>query len=271
MSLLGLTLGTAGMAAALSARFNWWRPRVSGLPALMYHKIGVPPSGPALKNLWVSKCAFTTQLRYLLDRGYETMLFSELRDAEAGRIPMPARPLLITFDDGYADNFETALPVLRQMGMKANIFLVLEGMDRHNSWHDPNTEPWQRMLTWAQTAEMQSSGLVEFGSHTMRHACLTKLTLDEARWEIVESKKRLENRLDREILAFAYPYGAGAYDPAVRSLVREAGYRYDFGVRQGISPSPWEPGQGPLKRLLIRGDDTRLDFHLNVTRGRARF
>jgi peptidoglycan/xylan/chitin deacetylase (PgdA/CDA1 family) len=154
--------------------------------------------------------------------------------------------------------------------MKGNIFLVFETIDSHNSWHDPATEPWLPMLTWKQVSEMQDSGVIEFGSHTMRHRNLPRVASDDARWEIRESKKRLEEKLGREMAGFAYPYGAGAYDPEIRRFVLEAGYRYDFGIKQGISPWPWAPESGPLKRLLIRGDDTMLDFHLNMTRGRAR-
>src|SRR5258706_16013836 len=100
---------------------------------------------------------------------------------------------------------------------------------------------------------MQKRGLVEFGSHTMRHRSLPSISLEEARWEIFESRKRLENKLGRSIVAFAYPYGAGAYVPAIRDAAREAGYAFDFGIRQGYSPWPWKPESGPLKRLYIRG------------------
>lgn len=260
----------AAGAAAISARWNWWRPRKTGIPTLMYHKIGDYPEGSRLQKLWVTADDFRKQLAYLKRHGYTSMTFSELRDAELGGT-MPAKPVLITFDDGYANNYESAFPLLKESGMKGNIFLVYETMDRHNAWHDPATEPWLRMLTWAQIGEMQASGLVEFGSHTMKHRNLSEITLDDARWELEESKKRLEEKLGREMVGFAYPYGAGAYKPEVRRLARAAGYRYDFGIKQGISPLPWAPDSGPLKRLLIRGDDTLWDFHINMTRGRSRF
>lgn len=258
------------LAAAASARWNWWRPKASGIPTLMYHKVGDYPEGSQLKKLWVTVADFRKQLEYLKRHGYTPMLFSELKSVEAGERPMPEKPVLITFDDGYANNREQAFPVLRELGMKANIFLVYETIDHHNSWHNPESEPWIRMLTWAQVKEMQDSQLVEFGSHTMRHRLLTGIDRDDVRWELTESKKRLEEKLGREMVGFAYPYGAGAYDKGVRGLAREAGYRYDFGIKQGISPWPWNPDSGPLKRLFIRGDDFMLDFHLNMTRGKAR-
>jgi peptidoglycan/xylan/chitin deacetylase (PgdA/CDA1 family) len=237
----------------------------------MYHKVGDPPPGSRLAKLWVSARDFRRQMEYLKRNGHTSLLFAELRDAELGKRPMPAKPVLITFDDGYANNGEVALPIMRESGMKGNIFLVYETMDRHNAWHDPASEPWVRMLTWDAALEMQREGLVEFGSHTMRHPNLARIPLDQARWELFESKKRLEDKLGREMVGFAYPYGAGAFVPEVRRLAREAGYRYDFGIKQGISPWPWDPESGPLKRLFVRGDDYMLDFHLNMTRGKARF
>ena len=270
--MIATAAAVAGAAAALgaSARWNWWRPKVRGIAAPMYHKVGVPPPGSQLAKLWVTPEDFRRQLQYLKERGWTTLLFAELREIEEGRRKAPEKPVVLTFDDGYANNHELAFPLLKEFGMKANIFLVYETMERHNAWHDPATEPWLRMLTWEQIGEMQDSGLVEFGSHTMRHRNLPTIPLEEARWEIRESKRRLEAKLGREMVGFAYPYGSGAYVPEVRALAREAGYRYDFGIKQGISPFPWDPASGPLKRLLIRGDDTMLDFHLNMTRGRAR-
>ena len=266
-----VALGAAAAAGA-SARWNWWRPVVTGgLPVLMYHKIGTPPPGSELKKLWVSPEKFRAQLGWLRDHGYETATFSGWRDAEKGIKPLPEKPVLITFDDGYADNHEAAFPILREFGMKGCVFLVYETLDKHNAWHDPKTEPWQRMLTWAQVKEMQDSGVFEFGSHTMGHRCLTEIPLEDARWELAESKKRLEDKLGREVVGFAYPYGAGAYDPAVRRAALEAGYRFDFGIKQGITALPWNREGEAVRRLLIRGEESLYDFELNMTRGRGRF
>ena len=260
-----------GVAALFSARWNWWRPKTKGIPTLMYHKIGDYPKGSQLQKLWVTEKDFRKQLQYLKDHGYTPIHFVDLKRAEENTAPLPKNPVLITFDDGYANNYELAFPHLKEMNMKGNIFLVYETIETYNVWHNPETEASLNMLTWAQVEEMQNSGIIEFGSHTMKHRCLTKIPAEDARWELNESKKKLEEKLGREMVGFAYPYGAGAYDATVRRLAREAGYRYDFGIKQGISPLPWNPDSGPLKRLLIRGDDTMLDFHINMTRGRSRF
>ncbi len=263
----------AGAAAVgASARWNWWRPAVSdGIPTLMYHKIGAPPPGSKLKKLWVSPEEFRRQLAYLKENGYAAISFSDWRDAEKGIKPLPEKPVLITFDDGYMNNYELAYPILREFGMKGCVFLVYETMDKHNAWHDPASEPWMKMLTWAQIKEMQDSGVIEFGSHTMRHRNLAETPLDEVRWELTESKRRLEEKLGREVVAFAYPYGSGAYKPEIRAAALQAGYRFDFSIKQGITRLPWNREREAIRRLLVRGDDNMFDFHLNMTRGRARF
>ena len=267
-------MSAVGAAAAVGAscRWNWWRPRVTGgMPTLMYHKVGDYPKGSRLKPLWVTAEQFRSQMQYLKRNGYTTLTFTELAAIDDGKAPMPAKPCLVTFDDGYANNYELAYPILKELGLKGNIFLVYETIDSHNSWHNPESEAWIPMMTWKQALEMQESGVIEMGSHTMGHKNLPTIPLDEVRWQVTESKTRLEEKLGRAMVGFAYPYGAGAYVAEVRKAAREAGYRYDFGIKQGITPWPWKPESGPIKRLYIRGDDNAFDFHLNMTRGKARF
>ncbi|MBI3548324.1 MAG: polysaccharide deacetylase family protein [Elusimicrobia bacterium] len=266
-------LPAVGAAAFLgaSARWNWWRPVVTdGLMIPTYHKVGDYPEGSRLKALWVTAEEFRWQMEYLVRHGFTTLLFRELEEIRQGKRKMPAKPALVTFDDGYANNYEIAYPIMKEVGVKGNIFLVYETMEQHNAWHNPDTEPWVRMLTWAQVKEMQDSGVVDFGSHTMRHRNLAALPLDEVRWELFESRERLKKQLGQDIPCFAYPYGAGAYKDDVRALAQEA-YPFDFAFKQGVMKWPWKPEHGPIKRLYIRGDDNRFDFHLHMTRGKSRF
>jgi len=236
----------------------------------MYHHLGDPPRPSRHDKLWVREADFRRQLKFLLAGGWTPLLFSEFAAALDGGSALPEKPALITFDDGTADNAEAALPILEELGVKANVFLVVEGVGKSTHWEDPAKKPWLRMLDWDAVARMRASGLVEFGSHTMRHPDLAALPFKDAAWEIQESKRRLEARLAAPVLAFAYPFGSGAFDPALRACVRSAGYRFDFSVRQGITPLPWRFEDGPFKRLLVRRDDKALDFSLNLSRGRAR-
>lgn len=263
-----IALGTLALGA--SVRWNWWRLPKEGLPVLMYHKIGEPPERTSLKKLWVSEKDFRRQMKYLLERGYTPVTLAELRDFIQGKKPLPPNPVMVTLDDGYQNNYTCAFPVLEELKVKANVFLVYETVGRHNAWHNPDSEPWLKMLTWPQVEEMERSGLVEFASHTMRHSNLLEIPPEEVRWEVEESKKRMEDKMGREMFAFAYPYGAGAYDPRVREKVLKAGYSLDFSIRQGKTPLS-DLAQKPIQRLLIRWQDDPFDFFLNLTRGKSHF
>jgi peptidoglycan/xylan/chitin deacetylase (PgdA/CDA1 family) len=273
--MIGPAAGFIGAAAGVlaSARWAWWRPIEKGLPILMYHKIGRPPTPSHLPDLWVSPERFRWQMNHLKRRGFTPIGFSDLEAARSGRKNLPHKPVMITFDDGYRNNYELAYPILKELGLKANLFLVHETVGKHNAWHDPTTEPWLPMLDWSQIREMRSSGAFEFANHTMRHPRLDRIEPEQARWEVSEAKKRLEDALGSAVSAFAYPYGAGAENPRVREEVQRAGHTIDFGVKARLAVPRWNPdGSLPeaLPRLYVRGSDSWLDFRLELSRGRSR-
>lgn len=265
-----LIVGAVLAAAALiSARWTWWRGSRPGLPVLCYHKIGTPPAGSRLKDLWVSPDNFRRQMLYLKEKGYETLLFSDLLKIRRGEARLPEKAVVVTFDDGYENNYAHAWKIMSKTGTKGNIFVVFDTIGKANLWHDPASEPWVNMADLPMLKEMQESGVVEYGSHTMSHPKLPKLPLEDADWQMRESKKRLEEALGRELCAFAYPYGAGAYVPEVRALALKY-YEFDFSFTQGKTAWPWDRDAGPIDRLFIKGSDTMLDFALQLSRGASR-
>ncbi len=255
---------------AASARWTWWRASVPGLKVLCYHKIGVPPRGSKLGELWVSPEKFRAQIKFLLKNGYTTLLFSDLKKLRAAGTALPEKSVLITFDDGYENNYLDAWPILRELGAKANIFVVFNTIGKVNLWHNPASEPWVNMATLEQLREMQDSGVMEYGSHTMNHPHLSALKPEDAAWEMTESKRQLESAFAREMCAFAYPYGDGAYAPEIRKKALEAGYIFDFSFRQGKTPWPWERETATIDRLFIRGGDNNWDLSLQLSRGASR-
>ncbi len=261
--------GALAAVAAFSARWAWWRPSKPGLPVLCYHKVGIPPAGSRLKDLWVSPENFRRQMLYLKEKGYATLLFSELLAIRRGKAPMPEKAAVVTFDDGYENNYVHAWKIMAETGTKGNIFVVFDTIGKANLWHDPASEPWINMADLAMLKEMQESGVVEYGSHAMSHPKLPKLPLEDADWQMRESKKRLEEALGRDLCAFAYPYGAGAYVPEVRALALKY-YEFDFSFTQGKTAWPWDRDAGPIDRLFIKGSDTMLDFALQLSRGASR-
>ena len=127
--------------------------------------------------------------------------------------------IVVTFDDGYADNYTYAYPILKKYDMKAAIFVITSLMGKPG------------YLTWGQAAEMEASGVVSIESHTVNHGSLTELTDEQVRYELTEAKHDIEQRLGKEVEFLAYP--TGAYNLHIASLVQEAGYKGAFTVRYG--------------------------------------
>jgi len=261
-------LGSASiLLAGASARWNWWRLPAQGLPILMYHKVGIPPRESRLKSLWVSPSDFEKQMDYLTVRGYTTLTFRDLHLCMQEGRAFPEKAVTITFDDGYANNYESAYPVLLRKGMKAVFFIVVHAMGQDNFWHDPAEEVRIPMMTWKQIKEMKFHGM-EIASHTLAHANLLKVAETKAKEEISESQNELSQILGETPISFAYPYGSGQDSEKIQTWIRDVGYAFACGIHQGKA----KIGENPfcLKRIFVRGGDFMVDFHLNMTRGKAR-
>ncbi len=251
-----------------SMRWTWWFKNVKGLKVLVYHKIGYPPKGSKLKELWVTPENFEKQISYLVKKGYKLIGFSDLKKIYENSQQVDD-VILITFDDGYENNYKYAYPILKKYGAKGNIFVVYNTIGKTNIWHNPNTEPWINMATKEQLIEMDRSGVIEFGSHTMNHPRLENIPFEDALWEIKESKRQLEKLFNKPIFAFAYPYGNGAYNDKIRKAVLE-NYIFDFSFKQGITPWPWEREKLPIDRLFIKYNETLFDLNLHLKKGASR-
>jgi len=212
--------GAALVGAAFSARWNWWRKTNPGIPVLMYHKIGDPPAGSKLKPLWVSQEKFRKQMAYLSDEGFHPVTFKDVYDHWDGKSTLPSQPVVISFDDGYVNNYTEAFPVLRDFGFRATIFVVVQTVGWENHWHDPKLEERISMITWAQLKELQRAGW-EIGSHTMGHPHLTELPLDNVSDEMVRSRKIIGDFLDETPETFAYPYGNGEDVQDIRDAAKK--------------------------------------------------
>jgi len=193
----------------------------SFIPVLMYHRVVERPTPNATHGIWVTAEQFTAQLRSLRNRGFETITFRDYAEFLRGRQSLPHRPILLTFDDGYEDNYTIAFPLLRRFNFRAVIFAVTDPKRRTNFWD--SEEPPARLLDMKQLQELARYG-IEIGSHTVSHARLATTPCEIAKRELRESKDVLEQLLGSEVLSFAYPYGA--VGTRARELVSEAGYKF---------------------------------------------
>ena len=236
------------IALYLSAHYNWWRPKVdeSYPRVLMYHSINRSVDGIS-PDLVVSPEAFEAQLQYLSKNGYQFYTISELLEAKPS-----GKAIVLTFDDGFRDNFTEMFPILKRHDAKATIYLApaIEGIER---------------LDQQQIETMRDSGLVEFGAHTMHHVNLDKAETDVAVKEINESKAVVEKLTGLQCKAFAYPFGR--YNDETVQQVQQAGLSSSVTVKKGIEQviDPFR-----IKRISVLGSTNSLQFHLAITRGRYR-
>jgi peptidoglycan/xylan/chitin deacetylase (PgdA/CDA1 family) len=190
-----------------------------GLPILLYHGVG-PPSG----RFSVSDAEFARQMDAVVASGRSAQTVGRLAEPRVRGEPMAASAVAITFDDGTADFYDRAWPVLRERGLPATLY-VTSGLvgGRHEG---------TPMLSWQRLEELRDSGL-EIGAHSHEHIALDLVPLERAARELVNSKLVLEDRLQVEISGFAYPFGY--HTAAVKALAARAGYRSACAVKNALS------------------------------------
>ena len=217
-------------------------PRQDDIPILMYHCVNYVPEGnQGAADLYVSPEKFEEDLKYLSENGYQTVLPREL----ASGAKLPEKPVMITFDDGYRDNYSNAFPLLKKYNMKAEISVIV-------SFAEDSART--AYLNWDQIKEMSDSGLVEIGSHTYnRHGSskddmtitdervfgikrLPGESREEYKIRIVDdlllSKELIEEYTGKEVVTFTYPYG---YSRAFERSFIEKIFPVTFSVKDGIA------------------------------------
>ena len=213
------------------------------LVVLMYHKV----NGVDGNTVTVPPGAFDEQMAQLGELGYTVVSLEDVIGHYVDRRPLPERAVLITFDDGYIDNLEHAVPILQRYGYPAVLFAPIGYLGAKRPLpHDEHLAARgivNRTLDWSQLAELEAGG-VRVESHGIGHRPLADLEVDEAAREITLSKLRLEEALGRPIRAFAYVKGSEAhYRPVHLSLLRQAGYDVAFTSISGGNGSHTDPLQ----------------------------
>jgi peptidoglycan/xylan/chitin deacetylase (PgdA/CDA1 family) len=198
------------------------------IPVLLYHR--VVPEAPmnSQHGIWVTVQSFEQQLKSLKERGYSAITFEHYQRFLYHDFTLPKKPVILTFDDGYEDNYTYAYPLLKKYGFSAVIFLVTDATRRTNYWDAD--EPRVPLVRNEQILELLKGG-IEFGSHTMTHPDLSHCSSEQIRKELHESKQAIELLTGKEIISLAYPYGA--VNELVKSLAVEAGYKFGVATNSG--------------------------------------
>lgn len=181
------------------------------LPILMYHHIkdAAPVDSQLTQGLSVSPAAFETQMIHLQQQGYQTVSMGQLFAAIYLGEPLPARPVLLTFDDGYADSYTQAAPILEKYGFSGTFFIITSMVGNEG------------YATWDQVLELEGRGM-EIGSHTAAHPDLTTMEGADLERELAGSAATLNERLGHPVYWLCYP--AGAFDRGAIEHAWAAGY-----------------------------------------------
>ncbi len=173
------------------------------IPILLYHNFvtTVPDTDPDNFNYINTPQSFEENIKTFLENGYTIISMKELALADNGKIELPSKPIVITFDDGYYSNYEYIYPILKKYNVKASIFIVTDKIGQEIDGI--------KYLSWEECLEMQNSGIIEIGSHSKKHVFYDKRSVRELRDDVKESYKEIEEHLGKQDLKiFAYPYGA---------------------------------------------------------------
>lgn len=202
------------------------------MPVIMYHRVIKDESEKGVHGTYVTVEQFEEQMKYLKKKGYETVTFKDLlNNRYKQRFDKDKKWIMLTFDDGYKDNYENAFPILKKYQFKGIIY-VLDGIE-YNKWdvdNPGNPEKRFTLMNQDELLEMQNYG-IEFGGHTSTHPRLAELSTEQVKSEIINSKSNIEKIIGKELLSFAYPYGS--LNEEVKRIPQEAGYKFAVATDSG--------------------------------------
>ena len=211
-------------------------------PVLMYHYIVDTDLAKKDKRI-VTPQTFEQQMHFLKVNDYNVISLEEFAKFLKHKKRIPRNTVVLTFDDGYLDNYENAYPILKKYDLKATMFVIVDSLSNPN------------FMTKEQIKEMSNSGLITIGSHTLGERHLPSITdEDELKKEIYDSKKKLEAILNKPVNCFSYPIGG--FNKKIRQMVIDAGYTVAVSTSPGLCYSNDDPFA--IKRVRISENSKNL-------------
>jgi peptidoglycan/xylan/chitin deacetylase (PgdA/CDA1 family) len=200
------------------------------VPVIQYHMIDVPSPDSRVRGGFTPPKRFAKQMKYLKSHGYSFFTALELIEYYLERRQFPPRGLTITFDDGCLDNYTNAFPVLRELEIKATMFIVPSCVGETNSKALAEGEPPRPHVSREQILEMSRFG-IEFGSHSMNHRLFHQIPKSDVQYEVESAKGFIEDLLQKPCKTFAYP--AGYYTSEAERIIESAGHICAFSTTYG--------------------------------------
>lgn len=194
----------------------------SDVPVLMYHSISTGEVARQFGRFVTDPAAFASQMDYLAAAGYHPVTAADLAASRLSGL-LPARPVVLTFDDAYTDFYTAALPVLRDHGFRATLYVPTAFVGAGAAWMSSFGEGERSILSWDALGDIAAEG-VEVASHSHGHPQMDRLRPDVVSEEVRRSRGLLEDHLGIPVEGFAYPFGY--WNRAARAAVASAGFRY---------------------------------------------
>jgi len=241
-------------------------PSPKGIPILMYHKVS---DGPA-DGITIAAEKLQRQFYYIKKNRYQTISFEELATAIQTGKPLPAKPVILTFDDAYRDFMINAFPLLKSFEFKASVFIPVGFMGKTNAWDHGS----DRILSVNEIKELAATGIVEFGLHSFLHRSYAELDPAGIRNDLELCMQTLCYHNIPFVRVLAYPFGVfPRKDPVLKTQTKEIFHnsRLLFALRIGNRINHW-PIRDPyeLKRIDIRGTDDFYTFRTKLRKGRRK-
>lgn len=259
--LLQLQQASAAYRAAIEERGSWSALRQEfalRLPVFLYHHVG-PPQPGSFPELTISPKQFEEHVRWLVRRGYAGIRPSEWLAWRDKATPLPDKPVLLTFDDAYADIARHALPVLRRYGFGAAVYVASATIGKTDIW--TKSSGTIQCMTSDQIREWANEG-IEFGAHSRTHADLTTLSPAELADEVGGSSADLQHVLGERVVSFAYPYGF--HNETVR---REVERHFDLAFTTDRGLNHLSTDVHALRRTMVQPTDSLLDLECRLLFG----
>lgn len=228
------------------------------VPILMYHQI-TPRPHPAFRTYAVGVGEFARQMAWLARARYTAITLDALLAHRAGRGPLPARPVVITFDDGFRDCADYAAPIMHARGFTATFYLVASLVGQSSRWLMRERGVEFPLFDWSAARRLEAQGFA-CEAHSLTHPRLAGLPEAACRQELRDSRALLEDQLGREVAHLAYPFGS--HDARVRAIAAEEGYRSACTVSIGLSAA--DDDALALRRVPVIGGEGLLDFAARV-------
>jgi peptidoglycan/xylan/chitin deacetylase (PgdA/CDA1 family) len=209
-------------------------------PVFIYHHVSESPNISKINNV-ISPDHFRRQMLFLYQKGFRCLSLPEAVTYFQEGKPQPKRSFVLTFDDGYFDNYEIAAPILKEFGFCATIFVIVKPVEEGNKGY----------ISWRNIRDLAQNNFT-FGSHTLTHKRLSSLDKMTIEHEFYDSKMIIEDRLGLLVDLVAYPYGDS--DDRVRKLAIQCGYRAACGLNEGH----WTPFN--IWRVAIKDDESELSY-----------